>query len=114
MADYFVCKKQRVDVADLYSGEGGRYHYKTGWNKCAMIAWIVSFILPILGNTVFSYKSGSGTAPNLIQMIAANGYIFSFVVAFIVYVALMNSGFGGSKAQKGYVTEEEHKEFSKE
>lgn len=114
MADYFVCKKQRVDVADLYSGEGGRYHYKTGWNKCAMIAWVVSFILPILGNTVLAYKSGSGTAPNLIQMIAANGYLFSFIVAFVVYVALMNSGFGGSKAQKGYVTEEEHKEFSKE
>lgn len=111
-ADYFVCKKKRVEVAELYKGEEGRYHYSNGWNKCAIIAWFASFILPLLGNTVLGYKSGSGLAPNFIQMIAANGYLFSFIVAFVVYVALMNSSFGGSQKDKGYITPEEEAEFS--
>lgn len=105
MADYYICKKQRVDVAELYIGKGGRYYYSHGWNKCGMIAWAVSFVLPLLGNTVFAYQAGTQTAPNLIQMISANGYVFSFVVAFVVYVALMKSGFGGTREQKGYVSQ---------
>ena len=46
-------------------------------------------------------------APNFIQYIAANGYIFSFIVAYIVYVILMRSNAFGTPAQKGFVTKEE-------
>ncbi len=106
-ADYFICKKQRVDVASLYAGNEGRYGYSNGWNWCAIIAWVASFILPLLGNTVLSYQAGSYVAPNFIQMIAANGYLFSFFVAFIVYVVLMKSNAFGGAERKGYVTEEE-------
>ena len=56
---------------------------------------------------MFLYKSGSGLAPNFIQYIAANGYIFSFAVAYIVYVVLMRSNAFGTPAQKGFVTREE-------
>lgn len=107
-ADYFVCKKKRVDVASLYLGNDGKYAYSSGWNWSAIIAWAASFILPLLGNTVFAYKSGSGASPNLIQMIAANGYLFSFFVAFFVYIILMRSNFCGSPSKKGYITEEEY------
>lgn len=106
-ADYFTCKEKRVDVASLYLGSEGRYRYSNGWNWSAIIAWLCSFIIPILGNTVFLYKSGSGLAPNFIQYIAANGYIFSFAVAYIVYVILMRSNAFGTPAQKGFVTKEE-------
>lgn len=111
-ADYFVCKQKRVDVASLYLGNDGRYHYSNGWNWAAVIAWVVSFIIPLLGNTVFLYQSGSGLAPTLLQMIAANGYLFSFFVAFVVYVLLMRSNFCGAPADKGYVTEAEDKEMT--
>lgn len=112
IADYFFCKKKRVAIADLYKGEKGRYHYGNGWNINAYIAWIASAILPLLGNTVFLYKAGSGVAPNFFQMIAANGYLVSFAIAFFLYIALMNSSFGGDKAAKGYITEEEDKEIT--
>ena len=46
-------------------------------------------------------------------MIAANGYLFSFAVAFIVYVVLMRSGFGGTQAEKGFITEEEDNAMTK-
>ena len=106
-ADYFTCKEKRVDVASLYLGSEGRYRYSNGWNWSAIIAWLCSFIIPILGNTALSYKAGSGLTPNFIQYIAANGYIFSFAVAYIVYVILMRSNAFGTPAQKGFVTKEE-------
>ncbi|MEG0663054.1 MAG: cytosine permease, partial [Anaerovoracaceae bacterium] len=43
IADYYVCKKKRVDVAALYQGPEGRYWYSGGWNGAAIIAWIASF-----------------------------------------------------------------------
>ncbi|MDO5140559.1 MAG: cytosine permease [Eubacteriales bacterium] len=106
-ADYFVCKQKRVDVFSLYKGNDGRYKYSNGWNWCAIIAWAASFIIPLLGNTVFAFAGSGRTVPNFLDMIAANGYLFSFAVAFIVYVVLMRSGFGGTQAEKGFITEEE-------
>lgn len=110
IADYFFVKKQLVDVAGLYHGAGGRYWYSNGWNWNAMIAWVASFIIPLLGNTVFAYNSASGAAPNFLQYLAANGYVVSFAIGMIVYVALMKNTQG--KAGYGYVTREEHEAFT--
>lgn len=108
IADYFFVKKELVDVAGLYQGEGGRYWYGGGWNGSAMIAWVCSFIIPLLGNTVFAYN-GQGS-PNFLQFLAANGYIVAFVIAMVVYVALMNGKKG--TAGYGFVTQEEHNAFT--
>lgn len=110
IADYFISKKQLVDVAGLYQGEGGRYWYDGGWNKNAMIAWAVSIVIPLLGNTVLKYHAGSNLKPNFLQYLAANGYIISFIIAIVVYVALMKSAEG--KANYGFVSEEEHEAFT--
>jgi len=112
IADYFVYKQKRVDVADLYKGNDGRYWYSNGWNKSAIVAWVASFIIPLLGNTVFKYQAGSGLVPNFIQMLAANGYLVSFIIAFVVYTILMRSSFGGSAVEKGFVSQEEHDNFT--
>ena len=110
IADYFFVKKELVDVAGLYQGEGGRYWYSNGWNWNAIIAWIASFIIPLLGNTVFAYNAATDGAPNFLQYLAANGYVVSFVIGMVVYVALMNRTKG--KASFGYVTREEHEAFT--
>lgn len=110
IADYFICKKQLVDVAGLYQGEGSRYWYDGGWNKNAMIAWGIAFIIPLLGNTALKYHAGSGLKPNFIQFLAANGYAVSFLIAIVVYVALMKPTAG--KAHYGYVSKEEHEAFT--
>ncbi len=113
-ADYFICKEKRVDVYSLYKGNDGRYKYSDGWNWSAIIAWAVSCIIPLLGNTVFAFGGSGRTTPNLLDMIAANGYIFSFIVAFVVYVALMKSNMFGTGAAKGYVTAQEDKDMTGE
>ena len=77
-----------------------------GWNWNAIIAWVASFIIPLLGNTVFAYNAASGTTPNFLQYLAANGYIVFFVIGMIVYVALMKRTVG--KPGFGYVSREEH------
>ena len=45
-------------------------------------------------------------------MIAANNYLFSFAIAFIVYVLLMKFNVFGRPEEKGYVSEQEHEEIT--
>ena len=69
-----------------------------------MIAWLCSFPIPLLWNTVFAW-SGEG-APNFLHYLAAYGYIVSFVYGVVVYVALMRRREG--KEGFGFVTQAEH------
>ena len=109
IADYFFVKKKLVDVAGLYAGEGGRYWYSNGINWDGMIAWACSFPIPLLWNTVFAW-SGEG-APNFLHYLAANGYIVSFVIGIVVYVALMRRKEG--REGYGFVTQAEHDAMTK-
>ena len=100
IADYFVCKKKRVCAADLFKGADGRYWYNGGWNWAALIAWFVSFILPLM--TYFGVQGSFWTFINSIN------YIWSFVLGFVIYILLMKTSLAG----KSYVTEEEHEAFT--
>jgi NCS1 family nucleobase:cation symporter-1 len=101
IADYFFCKKRRIDVADLFKGPDGRYWYNGGFNSAAIIAWVVAFILPLM--TYFGVQGGFWTFINSIN------YIWSFAIGFFLYIALMN----GENGRKSFVTEEEHEAFTK-
>jgi len=46
IADYWLVRGGRIDVADLYRTEG-RYTYTNGWNRCALIAFAAG-VLPNL------------------------------------------------------------------
>ena len=100
IADYFVCKKKRTDVASLFKGKDGRYWYSGGWNWAALIAWFISFILPLM--TYFGVQRSFWTFINSIN------YIWSFVLGFVIYVLLMKTSLAGNS----YVTEEEHESFT--
>jgi NCS1 family nucleobase:cation symporter-1 len=65
----------------LFQGKEGRYWYQSGWNIRAVIAWVIGFILPTMGNL----------GVTSLKWVAANGYIIGFAIAFIVYVVLMKS-----------------------
>ncbi len=108
VADYYICKNRRMDVAALYAGDQGRYWYTNGINWAAVIAWVAAFILPLLGNTIWLYDGGT---PTLLDQIAANGYIFSFIVGMVVYVLLMKSP---SIAKDSFITAEEEDALTKE
>jgi len=49
IVDYYVIKKQRLDVNDLFTGsKNGKYYYDGGWNKKAFIAWIIAGVFSVL------------------------------------------------------------------
>ena len=96
IADYWVVKQKRVDVAGLFKGADGRYWYSNGVNWAAVIAWVAAFILPLL-----PYFGLSGGFLGFVNMI---NYVWSFVIGFVVYVVLMKTSLAGNS----FVTEEEH------
>lgn len=100
IADYFVCKHQRADIAALFKGPEGRYWYSNGINWAAIISWFVAFIFPLL-----TYFGVSGSFFTFINSI---NYIWSFVIGFVVYVVLMKTSMAGSS----FITEEEHESFT--
>ncbi|MDR0884979.1 MAG: cytosine permease [Clostridiales Family XIII bacterium] len=91
IADYYIVKKKNVDVKALYLGSTGRYWYSNGFNVKAFIAWFCGAIIP----TLVSIFPGSLGQISVLSFINTNAYIFAFVVAFIIYLAIMN---GDTKA----------------
>ncbi len=96
IADYFVVKKQRADIAGLFNGDAGRYWYSNGINWAAIIAWVVAFILPLI--TYFVPPTG------FLGFVNSINYVWSFVIGFILYIILMKT----SMAKNSFITEEEH------
>ena len=42
ICDYYLIKKEKLDVNDLFNAKGGKYYYNGGFNSKAMYAWIIS------------------------------------------------------------------------
>ena len=100
IADYFIVKHKRADIAALFKGAEGRYWYSGGFNVAAIIAWVLAFIFPLL--TYFGVQGSFWTFINSIN------YVWSFVVGFVVYILLMKTSLAGNSS----VTEEEHEAFT--
>ena len=100
IADYFIVKHKRADIASLFKGAEGRYWYSGGFNIAAIIAWVLAFIFPLL--TYFGVQGGFWTFINSIN------YVWSFVIGFVVYILLMKTSLAGNSS----VTEEEHEAFT--
>ena len=95
IADYFF-----VDVAGLFADEGGRYWYSGGVNVAAMIAWIASFILPVI-----AVIGGANLTGGFWTFMNCTNYVTAFVIGFVVYILLMKSP---GYAKDSFVSEEDH------
>ncbi len=48
MVDYYIIKKQEIDIQQLFSAEpGGKYYYQSGWNIRALIAFAIAAIFAV-------------------------------------------------------------------
>lgn len=47
IADYYLVRKQHLDLDDLYRTDGGLYHYGNGWNDHALVAFGVAAIFSV-------------------------------------------------------------------
>jgi len=108
IADYFVVRKKRIEVAGLFKGPEGRYWYSGGWNIMAVLTWIISFALPLIVQlpTVLGAQVNFGAFGTFMS---EWNYIVGFLIGFFLYIPLMKA----SKAGKAsLVTEEEHESFT--
>ena len=49
IVDYYVIKKERIDINQLFSSKkGGKYYYNDGWNQKAFVAWAIAGVFSIL------------------------------------------------------------------
>jgi nucleobase:cation symporter-1, NCS1 family len=52
IVDYWVVRKTRLKLADLYNANGGDYHYSNGWNPAATIATLIGTAIALAGQFV--------------------------------------------------------------
>lgn len=98
IADYYIVKKRRIDVYDLYRGEGSRYWYENGFNRRSFVVWALCVLPPTIG-LIFP-------SATLFKTIFDNGWLFGFIVSIILYPLFMRN-YKGS-----LVSEDEMKGFS--
>ncbi|HET6231257.1 MAG TPA: NCS1 family nucleobase:cation symporter-1 [Longimicrobiaceae bacterium] len=89
IADYWVLRKQKLDLADLFR-ENGRYSYRGGWNPRAMVALVVA-ILPVVPGFIRAAMTPGGRVanPNFFDHLYTYAWFVTFIISFVLYLALM-------------------------
>jgi NCS1 family nucleobase:cation symporter-1 len=85
IADYFIVRKQRLDVDDLYR-RGGAYEYRDGWNWIAIVALIVGVAPNVPG---FLGALGVLTVSSLLGTIYNWAWFVGFILAASTYLVGM-------------------------
>ncbi len=84
VADFYLLKKQVIDVEQLYTmAPGGRYHYDGGWNKVGLVALGLASTLSI----------GWELCTQLLKVLPANnfGWVIGAVAGAVIYLAMMRA-----------------------
>ncbi len=82
VADFYLLKKQVVDVAQLYTmAPNGRYHYDGGWNKVGLLALGLASVLSI----------GWELCTQLLKVLPENnfGWVIGAVAGAVIYMVMM-------------------------
>lgn len=80
IADYFLVRKKKLELAELYK-EAGIYSYgKTGFNKAAMIALFVGVFAALIGYWI--------PALNFLYSLS---WFTGFIISFVLYILLMKN-----------------------
>jgi NCS1 family nucleobase:cation symporter-1 len=82
VADFYLLKKQVLEVEDLYTmAPNGRYHYDGGWNKVGVTALVLASVVSI----------GWELCTQLLKVLPENnfGWVIGAVAGALIYVAMM-------------------------
>jgi len=91
IADYWVIRRQRLDLGDLYNPDG-RYRYHNGVNWRAIAALMIA-VLPVLPGFLHAASTPGGqvTNPGFFDRLYTYAWFFTFGVSFAVYLVLMRT-----------------------
>ncbi len=89
IADYWVVKKQQLDLRDLFSLVG-RYTYSNGVNWRAIAALVLS-VLPVVPGFVRAASTPGGQVlnPNFFDHLYTYAWFVTFALSFVFYLILM-------------------------
>ncbi len=81
VADYYLIRKQRLNVQDLFSNQpGGNYYYDGGWNRTAIKAFGIAAVFSVLTVWVPALHALSGF-----------GWVFGALLGGALHVYMMRS-----------------------
>ncbi len=88
IVDYWILRRSRLDLADLYRTEG-RYTYTGGWNIKAIVAVLVG-VVPVIPGFLNAATTPGGVVenPTFLDTLYTYGLFFTFTVAAITYLLL--------------------------
>src|SRR5688500_6946546 len=89
IADYWIIRKQQLDVDDLFRVRG-RYTYANGINPKAIIALVLS-IAPVVPGFIRAVSTPGGAVPNptFFDRIYSYAWFVTFFLSFVIYWLLM-------------------------
>jgi nucleobase:cation symporter-1, NCS1 family len=89
IADYWVVRRQQLDVHDLFRVHG-RYSYGNGVNPKAIVALVLS-IAPVVPGFIraVSTPGGRPAHPNSFDRIYEYAWFVTFILSFVIYWVLM-------------------------
>lgn len=79
LADYYVVKRQKLNLYDLYLDNSKHYNFQGGVNPVAIIAYVVS-VVPFILDMFF--KTFGGAVSN-------NSWTIGLAISFVVYILIM-------------------------
>jgi nucleobase:cation symporter-1, NCS1 family len=92
IADYWLLRRQRLDITDLYSSDpAGRYWYTAGFNWRAIAAVVVA-VVPVVPGFITAATTPDFQGfedPSLLERFYTYGFGFTFAVALVLYFLLM-------------------------
>jgi len=88
IADYWVIRKQKLDVADLFRLEG-RYTYSKGYNWRAILVLVLA-VLPVLPGFIraVSVPGGQVADPGFLDQLYTFAWFVTFALGFILYIVV--------------------------
>jgi NCS1 family nucleobase:cation symporter-1 len=91
IADYWVLRRQRLLLADLYRLEGA-YTYRGGVNPRAVAAFVLA-ILPVVPGFLRAATTPGGAVadPAFFDTLYAYAWFVTFAISFVAYLTLMRA-----------------------
>ncbi len=78
IADYYVIRRKKLELAELYNEEGIYTYNKSGFNRAAMIALLVGVFLALIGYWV-----------PVLNFLYSLSWFTGFIISFVLYYLLM-------------------------
>ena len=88
IADYWLVRRTRIDVADLYRIDG-RYRYRGGWNPAALTAFVGAVLPNLPGFLAAAFPQTFAGVPDVFKAIYNYAWFVGVLLAMAVYLALM-------------------------